>query len=96
LILSFLFLWAAMYLYILYSDCFEQYYIGITKDVQTRLHFHNTSPKGWTIRGRPWRLVFQKEFDSVEMARHWETWLKRQKSRRIIQEIISGNFDWQR
>jgi len=84
-----------MFLYILESARLDRYYIGVTHDVQTRLHFHNTFPKGWTSRGRPWRLVFQKEFANAEIARYWETWLKQQKSRRIIQDIIAGTFEWQ-
>ena len=41
------------FLYILFSEKIDQYYIGISQDPHTRLHFHNTSNKGWTRRGRP-------------------------------------------
>jgi putative endonuclease len=50
------------FLYILYSPSLDRYYIGTSHDPQTRLHFHNTSAKGWTQQGRPWQLVFQREF----------------------------------
>ncbi|RKZ34729.1 hypothetical protein DRQ33_01480 [bacterium] len=34
------------YLYILYSNSLDKYYIGVSKNPKVRLHFHNTSTKG--------------------------------------------------
>ena len=64
------------YLYILFSDSIDRYYIGISHDPAMRLHYHNTSNKGWTRRGRPWELVFTKEFDNKADAQEWESKLK--------------------
>ncbi len=34
------------FLYILYSESLDQYYIGISNDPARRLNYHNTGPKG--------------------------------------------------
>lgn len=82
------------FLYIIYSESLDQYYIGISNDPARRLNYHNTGPKGWTKRGRPWKLVFQKEFESKQAAKFWEEWIKKQKSRKVLERIIRKEFDW--
>jgi putative endonuclease len=83
------------FLYILYSKSLNEYYVGISNNPQRRLFYHNMSHKGWTRRGRPWKLMFTKQFDSKQLAESWEAWIKQQKNRNIIDRIIDGNFDWQ-
>lgn len=80
------------YLYILYSSKINKYYIGISQNPERRLKFHNSIEKGWTKRGKPWVKKFEKGFQNREMAHGWEIFLKRQKSRRIIEKVISGEF----
>ena len=81
-------------LYILYSESIDRYYVGISSDPAIRLEYHNTFYKGWTKRGRPWKLVFTKEFASKLQAHQWEVWLKKQKSRSVIDAIINKTFKW--
>jgi putative endonuclease len=83
------------FLYILYSERLDRYYVGSSHDPDTRLHFHNTSFKGWTKRGRPWRLVFSKEFSGKTEVLKIERWLKQQKNRSVLEAIIQGAFHWQ-
>jgi putative endonuclease len=82
------------YLYILYSPQINQYYTGISHYPDKRLYYHNSSHKGWTRRGRPWKLVFTKSFNSQSQAQQWERWIKNQKDRSIIEKIIRKEFDW--
>jgi putative endonuclease len=82
------------FLYILYSEALDRYYVGSSHDPETRLCFHNTSLKGWTKRGRPWELVFSKEFPSKIDALKIERWLKQQKSRSLLETIVQGDFHW--
>ena len=82
------------YLYILHSDKLDRYYVGISSDPENRLGYHNTLQKGWTVRGRPWQLVYQREFADRIEAGKYERWLKRQKSRALLQKIVAGEFDW--
>jgi len=82
------------FLYILYSKTIDRYYIGVSHNTEERVHFHNTSPKGWTRRGRPWKLMYSKPFPTKTEAMEWEQWSKRQKDRNIIESIIDGSFQW--
>ena len=81
-------------LYILYSQSLDIYYKGISHDPELRLQYHNSSSKGWTKRGRPWKLVFNKAFDSKKEAQFWEIKIKKIKKRAIVETIINGQFDW--
>ena len=82
------------FLYILYSESIDRYYTGISHDPEMRLHYHNNSDKGWTHRGRPWKLVFTNEFENKSDALKWERKLKRIKKRFIIELIVKGEFKW--
>ncbi len=82
------------FLYILYSESIDQFYVGISRNPEQRLHYHNNGNKGWTRRGRPWEISLQKGFNSKTEAQKWENWIKSQKDRSIIEKIIENNFNW--
>ena len=82
------------FLYILYSESLDRFYIGISHDPETRLQYHNSFPKGWTRRGRPWTMKFTKGFSDKAEAQDWEQWIKNQKKRSIILKVINNEFDW--
>ncbi len=83
------------YLYILYSSSIDRYYVGTSHDPHMRVKYHNSFPRGYTRRGRPWKLVYIKEFASRSIARKWEEWLKQQKNRVLLEKIVRGEFDWE-
>ena len=83
------------YLYILFSDSIDRYYIGTSHDPNMRLQYHNNSNKGWTKRGRPWKLVFSKEFENKTDALRRESKLKGIKRRSVIESIIKDEFVWE-
>ena len=76
--------------YILYSEKIDKYYIGSSHDPQMRLYYHNLGQKGWTKRGIPWKLVYQKEYKDKMDAMRVERHIKKLKSRKIVEKIISG------
>jgi putative endonuclease len=84
------------YLYFLYSVAIDQYYIGSAKDPELRVLYHNKSHKGWTKRGRPWVLVYTKQFDMKKEAQFWERRIKKLKRRDIIEMIIKNEFIWRK
>ena len=84
------------YLYILFSPRLDRYYVGISHDPEKRLTYHNTSQKGWTVRGRPWKLVFTKKFPDKHTAQYWERFIKKQKKRILLETIIAGEFVWEK
>ncbi|MFC1619844.1 GIY-YIG nuclease family protein [Candidatus Neomarinimicrobiota bacterium] len=80
------------YLYILYSDSLRRYYTGVSHDPELRLKYHNSNPKGWTRRGRPWRLVFTKAYHDRTSSMKAERFVKGQKSQVFIEKLVSGEY----
>ena len=79
------------YVYILYSKSADRYYIGHTNDPDRRLEEHNTLIKNsYTFKYRPW--ISKACFEVAEArgeARKIESYLKRMKSRKLIEKLIS-------
>ncbi|MDD5056161.1 MAG: GIY-YIG nuclease family protein [Candidatus Peribacteraceae bacterium] len=46
------------YVYLLYSESTQKFYVGFTTDVQQRLASHNGAQNQSTVHGIPWRLVY--------------------------------------
>ena len=76
------------FVYILYSEKIDSFYVGSTGNLQDRLHRHNTKQSTYTKRGVPWKLVYQKEYASKAEAYRAECHIKSQKSRNYIENLI--------
>ena len=77
------------YTYILYSPSIDKYYIGYTQNLELRLERHNSQWGKFSSRGIPWQLVYKEEFESKSDAIKRELEIKRKKSRRFIESLIS-------
>ena len=44
------------FVYILYSESSDMYYVGQTPDMETRMLFHNELGTGFTSKHSPWQL----------------------------------------
>jgi len=76
--------------YIIYSERFDKYYIGFTRDIEGRIKAHNhPKNKGYTKRYCPWILVYSKVFEIQEEAMNHEKFLKSLKSKSAIRELIN-------
>jgi putative endonuclease len=75
--------------YILYSISRDRYYISQTEDLDRRLLEHNSGYSKSTGSGIPWELVFKREFRDRSEAVQYEHALKRMKSRRYIEKLVS-------
>ena len=62
----------------------------MSQDPDKRLTYHNKGIKGWIKRGIPWIKKYQKEFVDKPTAMEKERYLKSQKSRILIEQIIKG------
>ena len=63
--------------YILYSAPFDKIYIGFSQNLEQRLLSHNElGKKGWTIKFRPWQLIYKEEFETKVEAMAREKFLK--------------------
>ena len=79
------------YVYILYSKLADKYYVGSTNNVERRLREHNElAINRFTTKYRPWELKLYFEVgESRSVALQIEKHIKKQKSRKYIEDIIS-------
>ncbi len=71
--------------YALYSPEYDKIYLGYTSDLDARILSHNTlGTKGWTIKYRPWVLVYTEEHVTKAEAMQREKELKSAKGRAFI------------
>jgi putative endonuclease len=77
------------YVYVLYAKSYNKIYIGYTSNLEQRINSHNVlANKGWTIKFRPWNMVYSEEFDSKSEALRRENELKTAKGRLFIWNTI--------
>lgn len=76
------------YLYIIHSEKLDRYYTGSCSDPEQRLIRHNAGATPSTKPGRPWTIVYSEEFSSRSEAIKRENYVKRQKSRVFIENLI--------
>jgi putative endonuclease len=79
----------------LYSPGYDKYYIGFTDDYANRLIKHNQQQhfNTYTSKYRPWAFaaVYECGNDKGE-AMKTENFIKRQKSRKFIEQLIADDF----
>ncbi len=78
------------YNYILFSEKLNIYYVGSTGNLEDRLKRHNTGRSNFTKRGIPWKLVYQKQYLTKSEAYKAELYIKSQKSKKYIENLIAG------
>jgi putative endonuclease len=78
------------FVYFLQSKKDASYYIGVSDDAQRRLNQHNNGESKSTAPKRPWILKRVEEFSDIRLAYQRERFLKRMKSRKIIEKIIKS------
>jgi putative endonuclease len=75
--------------YVLFSEKYGKKYTGFTTQLIQRFYSHNSlSKKGWTIRFRPWQVVFVRFFKSKKAAMDFEKHLKTGVGRKWIKNTI--------
>ena len=68
------------FVYILFSEKFNKYYAGSTKDLLKRVEHHNSERARWTKKYQPWKLVYSEEFTNRGDAMKKEREIKRSKN----------------
>jgi putative endonuclease len=76
--------------YILYSEKLNSYYVGSTGNLIDRLIRHNSGRSTYTKRGIPWIVVYKKEYETKSEAYQTELYIKSQKSRKYIEDLIAA------
>jgi len=75
--------------YILYSEKEDIYYVGSTGNLEDRLKRHNSGRSTFTKRGIPWVVVYEKHYMTKSEAYKSELYIKSQKSRKYIEDLIT-------
>ena len=75
--------------YALYSIKFDKIYIGFTSDLAERIKSHNElGKKGWTLKFRPWKLIYEECHQVKADAIRREKELKTAVGRNFIRSLI--------
>ncbi len=80
------------FLCILYSESRNRFYIGSSGNPKERLNRHNAGATKSTKSCRPWKIVYTEQYKDKTDAIKRENYLKRMKSRIMIEKIINGSL----
>ncbi|MET7030456.1 GIY-YIG nuclease family protein [Sediminicola luteus] len=80
------------WIYILYSNSADKYYVGETSDPGNRLkqHLDHHFKTNYTKIANDWHIKLEKEVTSKEDAVYLERFVKRMKSRSFIEKLIDN------
>jgi putative endonuclease len=75
--------------YVIYSEKYNKIYIGYTSNIDQRLLSHNELGKtGFTIKYRPWKLIYTEFFSEKSEAMKREKQLKSAKGREFVWNLV--------
>jgi putative endonuclease len=75
--------------YILYSKKLDKHYIGSCTNLERRFYEHNIGHSKFTSLGVPWVIAYYEEYLTLQEARKRELQIKKMKSRKYIEGLIS-------
>jgi len=78
------------WVYIIYSCSLDRYYVGYTIDLEKRLAEHNNGISTFTSKAIDWELKLSINYSSREQAMQKEKEIKKKKSRKYIEWLISS------
>jgi putative endonuclease len=76
--------------YILFSQSAGQFYVGSTKlslEERLKIHLDGLLPGAFTAKAKDWKPFLVIECSTIQQARWIEMHIKKQKSRRYIQNL---------
>ncbi len=76
------------FVYIIYSQKLNKYYVGACIDLERRLYEHNIGHSKFTSTGMPWILKHTQIFQTLQEAKKRELEIKKMKSRRYIEGLF--------
>ena len=78
------------FVYILYSQKVDRYYIGESEEVANRLKSHLSGISRYTAIADDWKLMYTETFDLRGDALRREKEIKKKKSRNYIEWLIAS------
>ena len=79
------------FVYILYSEHFDRYYVGQTDNLLARLLRHNKGLVRSTKAYTPWSLKYSEAFENRVEAMRREREIKKRKSRKYVEQLIASD-----
>ena len=81
---SLFYFYSMIYVYVLYSAEFDRIYIGMTNNLERRIHEHNTGQNKSTKAYLLWKHIYSEVFENRMEARKREKYLKSFRGRTFI------------
>ena len=81
------------FVFILYSTEKDRHYIGQTEDLEARIKSHEAGISPFTSIAKDWKLVYFEKYNNRTDAIKRETAIKKKKSRKYIEWLISNKGD---
>ena len=81
----------SFFVYILFSDKLNRFYIGSCQDIEIRLKEHLWKHTGFTAKAKDWKLVYSEQQPSKSLALQREKKIKNWKSRIMIMKLIDNS-----
>jgi putative endonuclease len=76
--------------YVLYSEKYNKIYVGMTSNLEERFKSHNElGKKGWTLKFRPWEILYTEEFADKSAALKREKQLNSGHGRNFIRSLVA-------
>jgi len=75
------------YVYLIYSETFDRFYVGHTHDLEDRLVQHNLGKVRSTKPFLPWKIIYTETFEDLIQARKREVYFKTSGGRRFLKDI---------
>ena len=85
------FIFMSFTVYIIYSVCLNKHYVGHCEDLDNRLFRHNNSGSKYTKKANDWKVVYTEIFFTKAEAFRREMEIKKKKSRKYIDWLISSS-----
>jgi putative endonuclease len=79
-----------IFVYALYSKEFDRIYVGMTNNLERRLHEHNNLQNTSTKAFAPWIILFSESYSNRTLARDREKYLKSYRGRTFIRSRIEN------
>jgi putative endonuclease len=76
------------YLYVIRSEINGNLYVGICKNILTRLKEHNMGKNRYTKGLKPWELVYTESFPNWQKAREKEKYYKSGIGKEYLKRIL--------
>jgi len=80
------------YTYFLYSEKYDETYIGFTSDLRKRIIEHNNGLTPSTRRYKPWKLIYYEACLEEKDAKRREGYLKTTQGSRLLKRRLKEYF----